>query len=345
MSEKKTAIDTEATSETTSLAPAILTPKVNSMIYDIITLTHRSIIYTLNKTMRLMSLPFLIAELPFRLPYKIISVINNRHNEKLRKEEIEEIMQLKKIDFAQAEELHTKIMQGFSEEYFDFSDRYINDPEYLPPIEEVKKVFFDENFNTSSQWKDLITKSNFFELFSLEYINKLSEYISERIELEGNKNGFPVKILEIGAGNGKLTHSLKKRLNEIIPGKFEITAIDDKSWDKEKAFWFTPITVDFPVEEVTHEKALEKYKPQIVLCSWMSPGKDLSEEICKTDSVDEYILIGDTSCCGTDNTWEETYKNYGFTQKHIEELSVYQRYQRIPESGSHPSGTYSFRRE
>ena len=54
------------------------------------------------------------------------------------------------------------------------------------------------------------------------------------------------------------------------------------------------------------KEALEKHQPKIVVFSWMPYGKDYTDDFRATESVEEYILIGETAggCCGSDwNTW------------------------------------------
>ena len=56
----------------------------------------------------------------------------------------------------------------------------------------------------------------------------------------------------------------------------------------------------FPVEKISYADALDKYKPNVVLVSWMELGQDWTEAFRACPSVDEYILIGeaDSGVCG-----------------------------------------------
>ena len=51
---------------------------------------------------------------------------------------------------------------------------------------------------------------------------------------------------------------------------------------------------------------MKKHSPDIVIFSWMPYQEDSSKDIRKFDSVQEYILIGETDggCCGDEwETW------------------------------------------
>ena len=60
----------------------------------------------------------------------------------------------------------------------------------------------------------------------------------------------------------------------------------------------------FPVEKISHLDALNKYKPDIVISSWMELGQDWTSSFRACSSVQEYILIGeaDSGVCG--RLWE-----------------------------------------
>jgi hypothetical protein len=84
--------------------------------------------------------------------------------------------------------------------------------------------------------------------------------------------------LEIAAGDGTLASLL---IETGVP----VTATDNFSWTH---------VIQYPerVEEMGAREALEKYKPQVVLCSWPPPGNPFEKEVFSTPSVELYVVIG-----------------------------------------------------
>ena len=120
-------------------------------------------------------------------------------------------------------------------------------------------------------------------------------------------------ILEVGAGNGRLSYFLARELATSYPCRCDLlprplsasmalhpagpsspssrTRRGDEAEDSDGAFRqrrvFTIVSTDsgarglgveaqqqFPVEELGHEEALVKYSPQMVLVCWMELGVD-----------------------------------------------------------------------
>jgi hypothetical protein len=46
------------------------------------------------------------------------------------------------------------------------------------------------------------------------------------------------------------------------------------------------------VEKLGAREALEKYQPQVVLCSWPPPGNPFEKEVFSTPCVELYVVIG-----------------------------------------------------
>jgi hypothetical protein len=84
--------------------------------------------------------------------------------------------------------------------------------------------------------------------------------------------------LEIAAGDGTLASLL-------IEAGVPVTATDNFSWTH---------AIQYPdrVEKLGAKEALEKYKPQVVLCSWPPPGNPFEKEVFSTPSVELYLVIG-----------------------------------------------------
>lgn len=91
-------------------------------------------------------------------------------------------------------------------------------------------------------------------------------------------------VLEVGAGDGALSHHLRRR-------GVDCTATDSGSWR---------IFPQFQVERLDVESALAKYRPTLVVAAWMPLGVDWTQAIRSTSSVQAYILIGesDGGACG-----------------------------------------------
>lgn len=175
-----------------------------------------------------------------------------------------------------------------------------------------------------------------FEFLTKEFVESLGVYLAQRVELIHVVRKQPVTILEIGAGDGRLTHFLHRVLWQLAQGKVQLIATDSGAWKR-----ISPV---FSVERLNYQDALKKYKPQIVLCSWMPYQHDWTATIRATPSVGEYVLIGETDdgCCGHPyRTWGVTsfsdvrdkkdmkdciplYMRDGFKRRNLNEMSRYQ---------------------
>lgn len=91
-------------------------------------------------------------------------------------------------------------------------------------------------------------------------------------------------VLEVGAGRGALARWLRVRGLPTI-------ATDDGSWLDGRLSW--PRGVPEGVERLSYTAALARYRPQLVLCSWMPQGEDWTPAFRACPSVREYLLIGE----------------------------------------------------
>jgi len=174
----------------------------------------------------------------------------------------------------------------------------LRDPNFLPTHEQITKAFTNRE-----QWSQFCfdEKNPVFEFFNEEYLNAFADYFVGKIQEHGTSEKKPLVILEIGAGNGRLSHFLRQKLEERVPGQTKFVAIDSGAWT---------LKSDFPVEQLKHDEAMEKHSPDIVVFSWMPYRKDSSKDIREFDSVQEYILIGETDggCCGDEwETWGQSW--------------------------------------
>ncbi|KAH9256928.1 hypothetical protein BASA81_004749 [Batrachochytrium salamandrivorans] len=160
-----------------------------------------------------------------------------------------------------------------------------------------------------------------FDLWQSEYV----ELLAQHLQMRGKR-----RVLEVGAGNGRLTNLLRLRLLEC-----ELIATDSGGWRK-----MPGLLGGIEVKRLGFEKALEVYQPDIVLCSWMPMHEDWTKAFRKHPSVCEYVLIGDPDCTGRGR---ETWNNSpGFAKRELNALSARQvcRHDRLPQRGH--SQTASF---
>ena len=207
----------------------------------------------------------------------------------------------------------------------------LKDPNHLATHAEVNKAFPpDPEQLFSQEWHNFcFDKDNLcYELLNEEHLESLSDYLVERMNSIGASIEKPVTILEIGAGNGRLSHFLEEKLDRKAFGKAKVVATDSGEWG---------LRTNFPVEQLEHKQALEEYNPDIVICSWMPYLKDFTADFRATSSVKEYILVGETDdgCSGHEwhtwgNDWDNEHSNKGdlkpyeedgFERADLEEIS------------------------
>lgn len=192
----------------------------------------------------------------------------------------------------------------------------LKNPSYLPTSKDIFNAFsfgkIDDSFKNELFKLCFDEKNPIFEFLNEEFLNSLGDYLSKRVESFGATKDRPITILEVGAGNGRLSHFLQQKLKERI-SREEIKIIVTDSGEA----GIRPI---FSVEKLNHKEALEKYKPQIVICSWMPPGIDFSADFRSTKSLREYILIGEPVVCG--DFWLTWGTNWALKKKEDGSLSL-----------------------
>ncbi len=156
------------------------------------------------------------------------------------------------------------------------------------------------------------------EILTKEFIAAFGDYLAKRVvELHGSAEK-PVQIVEVGAGDGRLTELLREALQKLVPDKFKIVATDPQT---------ARINNKFPIETADCQMALEKFQPALVIESWMPYDLDLSAQMRAVPSVQEYILIGEGygGSCGSDETWSsKRYKGDSFIMSALTQMSKYQ---------------------
>jgi len=169
-------------------------------------------------------------------------------------------------------------------------------PEYLPTLQEIKNAFISH-----TQWRGFMKNSRdidaIFEFWNEDYLNELSNYLIERsLKYKWNSQA-PLTVLEVGAGNWKLSHFLRQKLSETNIDNIDVIATDSNDWGLKQCF---------PVDVMNIDDACDKYSPDIVIYSWMPLREDYLEGVRKTNTLKEYILIGEAdggSCWHKWKTW------------------------------------------
>jgi len=223
----------------------------------------------------------------------------------------------------------------------------IADQSYLPSHAEFEQAFPD-----NESWKKFAFNDRFYEVLNKEFIDALASYIVDRISGFEGASDDPTIILELGSGDGRLTHFLELAVQAKLGNVFKIIATDSGELAMPNVY---------PVEKINSNlEALNKYSPKIVLCSWMPYRRDWTADIRSMPSVEEYILIGEANggCCGDPwRTWGTSvteqdnigqlapYKADNFTDSCLEDISAKQicRIDSLPNGFSY-SQTVSFKR-
>lgn len=181
--------------------------------------------------------------------------------------------------------------------------RAIADPEALPSVRQVLKAFPFEDFSRENvrlmkAWHAFSNDEAhlFFELLTEEYVEGYAELLEGEIERIGRNGDGPVRVLEVGAGNGKLSRHVQRILREKGMD-VEMMAVDDSSWAGRG------VALGENVRDMDYRDALSEFRPDIVMESWMPPGKDFSPDFRNTESVKAYVLTGPMRDSGTPETW------------------------------------------
>ncbi len=176
----------------------------------------------------------------------------------------------------------------------------MSDPLYLPTLAELKIAFpLSESYPTDSVEFPWITPSygkfqtelHNFQVYTQEFIASLAIYLAERIKVTYDTTSQTVLLLEVGAGDGRLTHFLKPKLAELIAAdQLVCRAVDTKEWEENKQ-----TNVSSEVEKLDYLTALTLAagQPTIVISCWMTCFGEWTADFRRAPQVFEYLLIGD----------------------------------------------------
>ena len=165
------------------------------------------------------------------------------------------------------------------------------------------------------------------------YVDALAAHVAERASrlVERGLVAAPVKVLEVGAGSGRLAEAVAASLHTQAPELCEVIATDTGDWrlfgssrggsgsgarpragadprfklgadaassvteSDETGVVATPLV---RYARGTSSKMVAAHAPAIVLCAWMPPGADWTAAWRQNPAVHEYIIIGETPDLG-----------------------------------------------
>ncbi len=242
--------------------------------------------------------------------------------------------------------------------------KLMEDPEVLPVRALVIKAFSDkppvpnfESLDAQTVFCEGVrrapdgSKIYVHEIWTEEYIQALADHYGSMIAESAQKNpDVPFVLLEVGAGDGKLGHFLRKELQKRYGDKVSVTVTDKKA-----AASHSP----FPVLQQGYQEALDAQlaqygKVDAVMASWMPPYQDWTETFRDPKyRIQEYLLIGEDEpgVSGTLETWSEY---PGFSQQTLKEPTREQISHTDPvpadgdrytDDGYFPSKTIAFQKE
>ncbi|OGH19021.1 MAG: hypothetical protein A3F31_00915 [Candidatus Levybacteria bacterium RIFCSPHIGHO2_12_FULL_38_12] len=92
----------------------------------------------------------------------------------------------------------------------------------MPTLVEVWSVFDHSVPSDKNEWDlfcfgiDSKSRKNFYELLTVEFIDAFSRYLHLRAKGLGASAGKPIRVLEVGGGNGRLAHFTRLMLDDSV---------------------------------------------------------------------------------------------------------------------------------
>ena len=134
-----------------------------------------------------------------------------------------------------------------------------------------------------------------YEVLCTELVDGLAAWL-RGVATSRPRPSSPLRVLEVGAGDGRLTHHLGVAL---AGAPIELVATDSFERGLAAAAPVLPVACDAAVADPA-------FAPDVVLCCWMPLGADWTPNFRAQRSVRHYVLIGevDDGCCGLPwQTW------------------------------------------
>lgn len=182
----------------------------------------------------------------------------------------------------------------------------LRDKKYLPTFEEVGK--FPVTDRGGSYRHDFFDH----EVWNREYVEALANYVVEAAKRKGGR----FTVVEVGAGSGRLSYFLRPMVaNRAKEARVRIVAIDKT---------LKHAMPEAKVEEIDMMEAGEKYKPDLLICSW--PVSEIRAEVGAVESANEFIFIGEPELVPFwDPNSKSGFVEYdGFQSRELPELKKWQ---------------------
>lgn len=175
-------------------------------------------------------------------------------------------------------------------------------------VEQARAIFdFEPDPDTEqTEWFDYCqNKQKIYEYPTAEFVSGLADYLAGRLAAITPAVGTVPRILEVGAGQGRLSFLVDKALRERGVAA-DVFAVDTFNWQGSKESPSVASEMDF-------RSALDTVQPDIVIGAWLPSTEkfgaddlyDWTKDFRKTPSVKEYILIGEPDLTATPEAWGE----------------------------------------
>ena len=163
------------------------------------------------------------------------------------------------------------------------------DQAYLQPtlLPTAQTILAGQRAMNSTQWFTLCAIRRVYEVWTRESVAAI------QATLVGAK---AQTILEVGAGDGRLTRALARHPAWTVVGQ------DDGSWAAEGQT--TPSV--WPLRPESIAQSLAAIQPDTVVVSWMPYETDWTVDFRTCPSVRQYVVIGEgpSGCTGTDAVFD-----------------------------------------
>lgn len=159
------------------------------------------------------------------------------------------------------------------------------DQAYLQPtlLPTARTILTGQRAMSSTQWFTLCAIRRVYQIWTRDSVAAIQATL---VDAQAQT------ILEVGAGDGRLTRALARHPAWTVVGQ------DDGSWAAEGQ---TPPAV-WPLRRESLAQSLAAVQPDTVLVSWMPYESDWTVAFRACPSVRQYVVIGEgpSGCTGTD---------------------------------------------
>lgn len=147
-----------------------------------------------------------------------------------------------------------------------------------------------------ARWDAFVRNSRSYVLPTLDLVDGVATWLCSLHAAEApmlHADAAPMRVLEVGAGNGKLAAHLQRALRAVAPA-VKYTATD------------VAACADDSVQQLDAHAAIAATSPDVIVCAAMPLGVDWTAAFRACASVSVYLLLGeaDNGCCGRPwQTW------------------------------------------